>query len=204
MQFASVQSTQHSATRQIILQAAFDEIHARGFQGASLSKILSSTQVTKGALYHYFPNKLALGYAVVEEHIAAHIYDQWVSPLIKMEDPILAMKQLILHAGQEITNEDIFYGCPLNNLAQEMTPVDEGFRSRIEGVYELWQQGIEDAFKSGQQNGFVKKNINVKNIATMIIATLEGCIGLAKNAQSKKVLYQCEQSLMDYLDSLKA
>jgi len=76
MQFASVKSTQHSATRQIILQAAFDEIHARGFQGASLSKILSSTQVTKGALYHYFPNKLALGYAVVEEHIAAHIYDQ--------------------------------------------------------------------------------------------------------------------------------
>jgi len=204
MQFASVKSTQHSATRQIILQAAFDEIHARGFQGTSLSKILSSTQVTKGALYHYFPNKLALGYAVVEELIAADIYDQWVAPLIKMEDPILAMKQIIMHAGQEITNEDILYGCPLNNLAQEMTPVDEGFRFRIEGVYKLWQQGIEDAFKSGQKKGFVKNNVNVKYISTMIIATLEGCIGLAKNAQSKKVLYQCGQSLMDYLDSLKA
>ena len=53
-------------TRQVILEAAYEEIHVRGFQAASLSKILSSTNVTKGALYHYFPTKLALGYAVVD------------------------------------------------------------------------------------------------------------------------------------------
>ncbi len=49
---------QELATRQVILEAAYEEIHARGFQGASLSKILSSTSLTKGALYHYFPTKL--------------------------------------------------------------------------------------------------------------------------------------------------
>ena len=37
----------------------------------------------------------------------------------------------------------------------------------------------------------------------MIVASLEGCMGLAKNAQSKKVLFQCGQSVVDYLESLR-
>ena len=50
----------------------------------------------------------------------------------------------------------------------------------------------------------MKKEIKVSNAATMIIASLEGCMGLAKNAQSKELLFECGQSVMDYLDSLKA
>lgn len=204
MQSASKQSTQDSATRQLILQAAFNEIHTCGFQAASLTKILSTTGVTKGALYHYFPNKLTLGYAVVDELLTLQILDKWVKPLKNFDDPIKSMKQIMYQAGQDISSGDIECGCPLNNLAQEMAPVDEGFRSRIEAVYELWRKGIETAFKRGQDKGLVKKDINVSNVATMIIASLEGCMGLAKNAQSKELLFQCGQSVMDYLDSLKA
>ena len=57
MQSASTNSEQNLVTRQIILQAAYEEIYARGFQAASIAKILSTTDVTKGALYHYFPTK---------------------------------------------------------------------------------------------------------------------------------------------------
>lgn len=203
MQTNLQEAAQDSESRQIILLAAFDEIHMRGYQAASLTKILSSTDLTKGALYHYFPTKLELGYAVVDELLANQIFEQWVAPLLDAEDPITAFKQIIIQAGQEITEDDIQCGCPLNNLAQEMAPIDEGFRSRIETIYEMWRKGIEQAFGQGQQNGFVKKDINLKSVATMIVASLEGCIGLAKNAQSKKVLIQCGQSIMDYLDSLK-
>ncbi len=195
---------QELATRQVILEAAYEEIHARGFQGASLSKILSSTSVTKGALYHYFPTKLALGYAVVDEILADHIQQQWVQPLLQADDPITAFENIIMQTGGEITEEDIQCGCPLNNLAQEMAPIDEGFRSRVEAVYRSWRKGIEKAFLNGQENGFVRKDLNVVSVATMIVASLEGCMGLAKNAQSKKMLYQCGQSIIDYLESLRA
>lgn len=204
MQSASANISQESATRQIILQAAYDEIHACGFQAASINKILSSTNVTKGALYHYFSTKLELGYAVVDELLAEQIHNQWVEPLLKEDDPISTFKEIIVQAGQEITEEDIQCGCPLNNLAQEMAPVDEGFRSRVEDIYNMWRKGIEQALEEGQKKGFVNKDINTKSVATMIVASLEGCMGLAKNAQSKKVLHQCGQSIMDYLDSLKS
>ena len=194
---------QELATRQVILEAAYEEIHARGFQGASLSKILSSTNVTKGALYHYFPTKIELGYAVVDEILAEHIQQMWVQPLLETDDPITAFKNIILQSGGEITEEDIQCGCPLNNLAQEMAPIDEGFRSRVEAVYRLWRKGIEKALLCGQEKGFVKKEVNIVSVATMIVASLEGCMGLAKNAQSKKVLFQCGQSVIDYLESLR-
>ncbi len=190
-------------TRQVILEAAYEEIHVRGFQAASLSKILSSTNVTKGALYHYFPTKLALGYAVVDEILADHIQQQWVQPLLQADDPITTFKNIIMQLGGEITEEDLQCGCPLNNLAQEMAPIDEGFRSRVEAVYRAWRKGIEKALVKGQESGFVNKNVNVTSVATMIVASLEGCMGLAKNSQSKKVLFQCGQSVMDYLESLR-
>ena len=197
-------TVQQLATRQVILEAAYEEIHAHGFQGASLSKILSSTNVTKGALYHYFPTKLELGYAVVDEILSEHIQQMWIHPLLEAEDPITAFKNIIMQAGSEITEEDIQCGCPLNNLAQEMAPKDEGFRSRVEAVYRVWRKGIEKAFSKGQENGFVNKDVNVVSVATMIVASLEGCMGLAKNAQSKKVLTQCGRSIIDYLESLRA
>jgi TetR/AcrR family transcriptional repressor of nem operon len=195
---------QDTVTRQVILQAAYEEIHMRGFQAASLSKILANTNVTKGALYHYFPTKLALGYAVVDEILAEQIQQQWVQPLLQIDDPVSGLIQIIMQAGQELTEEEIYCGCLLNNLAQEMASVDEGFRSRVEFVYETWRKGTEQAFKNGQDNGFVKKNINTTNVSIMVVASLEGCMGLAKNSRSKKMLFQCGESVMDYLRSLRA
>ena len=203
MSLSAKNTEQELATRQIILEAAYEEIHARGFQRASLSKILSSTSVTKGALYHYFPTKLELGYAVVDELLAEHIQEQWVRPLLVAQDPIECLKQIIMLTGQEITEENIQCGCPLNNLAQEMAPIDEGFRSRVEDVYRAWRKGTEKALQNGQDAGFVRKDVNVVSVATLIVASLEGCMGLAKNARKKKVLFQCGRSVIDYLDSIK-
>lgn len=203
MPSTATNTEQDIATRQVILQAAYEEIHVRGFQAASLSKILANTNVTKGALYHYFPTKLALGYAVVDEILAVQIDQMWVQPLLKTDDPITGLIQIIIQSGKEITEEDISFGCPINNLAQEMAPIDEGFRYRVEAVYEAWREGTAQAFKNGQDKGFVKKGINAKSVATMVVASLEGCMGLAKNSRSKKMLYQCGESVVDYLRSLQ-
>ena len=70
-----------TATRELLLGAAAREIHAHGFQAASLSRILAETGVTKGALYHHFPSKLALGYAVVDECYAPRLRKHWIDPL---------------------------------------------------------------------------------------------------------------------------
>ena len=191
-------------TRHHLLEAAFDEIHRTGFQAASLHRILRRTGLTKGALYHHFPNKLALGYAVVDELLGPYLEQNWLAPLRSATDPVEKMKELLVENAGRMEDRDIALGCPLNNLAQEMAPVDAGFQKRILGLFDAWRDGIATALAAGQTTGLVRDDINPRQAASVILATMEGCIGLAKAAQSIDVLRECGAGLIEYLDSLKA
>src|ERR1700691_5957206 len=75
-------------TRELLLQAAFQEIYRSGYRSADLDAILAAAGLTKGALYYHFDNKEALGYAVVDEIIASNLHQKWVQPLRDAKDPI--------------------------------------------------------------------------------------------------------------------
>ncbi|MGV6808489.1 MAG: TetR/AcrR family transcriptional regulator [bacterium] len=194
--------TDQAQTRTILLEAAFQEVHRVGFQAASLQNILKQTKLTKGALYHHFPNKQALGYAIVDEMLHGFVTQYWIEPLTQTTDPITTLKQSIMDAGQRMTEDDIQLGCPLNNLTQEMAMVDEGFRQRLERIHTDWRNAISDALKRGQAQQQVTTKINPEQFAIVFIATLEGCIGLAKSAQSMELLMACGKGLIDLLDTL--
>lgn len=68
-------------TRRKILLAAFAEIHRHGFRATSLDTIAARAGVTKGALYHHFPEKAALGHAVVEEVVREPLLAAYLEPL---------------------------------------------------------------------------------------------------------------------------
>jgi AcrR family transcriptional regulator len=190
-------------TRKKILEAAYHEIHRQGFQAASLNSILDRSGVTKGALYHYFSDKQALGYSVLEELIKGFVLQFWLRPLDEASDPIEDLKRLINEAGKSLSDEDVLLGCPLNNLCLEMSPIDDGFRQRVNHVYELWQEGLARALRAGQAKGAVTLTIDTMDCATFIVASLAGCRSLAKNAQSRDILSACGENLIRYLETLR-
>ncbi|MCK4743767.1 MAG: TetR/AcrR family transcriptional regulator [Sulfuriflexus sp.] len=190
-------------SRHELLEAASKEIHQFGFHAASISRILENTSLTRGALYHHFPSKLELGYAVIDELFGGYLRQLWLEPLLKIGDPIEIIENSLndtyaIH-GQEL----ISYGCPLNNLSQEMSAIDEGFRERINAQYEKWQDALSLALQGGQETGTVRKDINAAEVAIFIVASIEGCIGLAKNNKSQATLDSCTRILLDYLYGLR-
>ncbi|MES9945683.1 MAG: TetR/AcrR family transcriptional regulator [Candidatus Thiodiazotropha sp.] len=190
-------------TRQSLLEAAYEEIHRFGFQAASLNAILERTGVTKGALYHHFSSKLQLGYAVLDEHIAEELERLWFEPLRQPGHPIDVLMTTIMQMGEHYQCEEITLGCPLNNLAQEMSAIDDGFRERIDTIYRRWQASIESILSQGQQEGSVNPSIDPVDTAYFILASLEGCMSMAKNAQSQEELLRCGKGLLSYLNSLR-
>jgi TetR/AcrR family transcriptional repressor of nem operon len=191
-------------TRESLLDAAAQEIHQHGFQAASLKRILENTGFTKGALYHHFPTKQALGYAVVEERLSALIREIWIEPLRTYQDPIEGMKAVIHQARSSIGDDTLLtLGCPLNNLAQEMSSIDEGFRQRIHNVYTIWHRSIVEALCRGQGAGIVRDDIDSDSVAMFIISTIEGAVGMAKNAQRDEILVSTMRAAFDYLDSIR-
>lgn len=190
-------------TRGKILTAAYREIHLNGFQSASLSNILARTGVTKGALYHHFPNKTELGYAVVDEVIARRIFVSFIDPLHHFDDPIEGFIQLIQAAGDAFSLTDIELGCPLSVLAQEMAPIDEGFRLRLTAIYEHWHQSIAEVLRCAQQDGLIIEAIDPQAMAVTIAAVMEGSLSAAKVAQDLGKLHQCGCGLTQLLQLIR-
>ena len=191
-------------TRRRILRAAFDEFYSRGFQGGSLNDIVAKAGTTKGALFHHFDGKNDLGYAVLEEIVQPHIKEQWLDPLADSIDPIQDLKINLQNFTRRASSKgELTRGCPLNNLAQEMSPLDEQLRARIEKVYTLWREGYAAAFTRGIKAGTVKSSITPRTVAAFVVAAQAGIIGTAKAAQSKELMAEAGAGLCAYLDSLK-
>ena len=188
-------------TRERLLQAASREIYRSGFQSASLDTILASAGVTKGALYYHFKSKEALGYAVVEEVIAPNLRGKWLHPLQRGKDPIDTLIGIV--QGESVRPEDVRGGCPLNNLAQEMSPLDEGFRKRLAIVFHAWQEGVATALREGQVRGRVRRDAEPAEAAGLLVAMVEGYVSLAKNAQDAKVMKAGISNIVDWLRSLR-
>ena len=49
-----------SSTKAALLDSARDLFTQHGYAGTSLDEVVAAARVTKGALYHHFPSKLAL------------------------------------------------------------------------------------------------------------------------------------------------
>jgi hypothetical protein len=106
--------------------------------------------------------------------------------------------------GLSVRPEDVHGGCRLNNLAQEMSPLDAGFRKRLEQVFHAWQEGVAFALREGQTNGRVRRDVKPFEAAAFLIAMVEGYGSLAKNAQDPKVMKAGIRNIADWLRSMRA
>ena len=196
--------TEAMDTRQRLLIAAYQEMHLNGFQAAGLAQILQRAGVTKGALYHHFKNKAELGQAVIDEIIFGQIMQGFTKPLEAFDNPIDGLIDLIQNAGELFTLKDIQLGCPLHNLAQELAPIDEQFRLMLNAIYQKWIAIIEQKLIQGQRDGYVQAQIDCKQMAVLITATLEGCLSAAKISQNLDSLTLCGDGLIQHLNFIRA
>ncbi|OKY27980.1 TetR/AcrR family transcriptional regulator [Thalassotalea sp. PP2-459] len=187
-------------TRQKILEITADEIHQHGFQATSLSTILSRCEISKGALYHHFDNKLVLGYAVFEEIFTPMFLATW-QPAVEATDPIDGLCKFFKEISQDMSCEDIVCGCPVNNLCQEMSAVDEGFRLRILNMQQQLNHLI--AFNLQRFSAHLRNNLDFTQVAYFIVSSFHGAYSLSKSAKNKELFDKVVDELCIYLNNLR-
>jgi AcrR family transcriptional regulator len=194
---------QPDVTRDKLLQAAFDEIYRWGFQAASLDTILAKAGLTKGALYHHFPNKISLGYAVVDEVVRGFLLERWGVLQPRTGDPITALQRVLRRRAVRLTSREVELGCPLNNLAQEMSPLDQRFRRAVAATFKTWTDAVAKDLRRGQEEGSVRRDVDAGKVATFIVAAIEGSFGLAKSARSGPMVRSNLEILESFLENLR-
>ncbi|MDO8839019.1 MAG: TetR/AcrR family transcriptional regulator [Parvibaculum sp.] len=190
-------------TRHALLEAAFDEIYEQGFRSASLNEILRRAGCTKGSLYHHFPDKHALGVAAAAEFIGAYIRDVWIEPLRATADPLATIRAIIERHAHGGIGVDPRFGCPYQNLSQELSGIDAGFQEIFTDLFERWRGAIADALARGQAEGTVRTGIDARAVATLIVASHQGVVSMIKATQDLEVGHAAATAFFDYLESLR-
>jgi TetR/AcrR family transcriptional regulator, transcriptional repressor for nem operon len=204
MSSASTPTRAPEATRRKILEAAFGEFYANGFQGGSLNHIVEVAGTTKGALFHHFDGKQELGYAVLDAIIGPLLLARWLEPLADSTEPITAIQAAFRrYVEMDIATGNWLQGCPLNNLAQEMSPLDAGFHVRINHLYDTWREAYAAALARGIDAGTVKPSAASQAAAALVVAAQMGIWGSGKSSRDQAVMRQAADGLCAYLDSLR-
>jgi len=185
------------STREKILDAVFKLVYVNGYNGTSMSMILKECGIPKGSLYHYFKSKKEMVLAVVSERINPRMDDFYQLSVLESQEGIETLVAAIL----KVSKKEILvsYGCPLNRLNQEMSPVDADFEVAINSVYER----LRDKIRLLLENSALDNNVDKESLSEFIIATVWGSISLSPTQSSNKRYMQTIKHLVNYLKSLK-
>lgn len=191
------------ATRERILECAFDEMYREGYGGASLDHILADSGVTKGALYHHFGSKADLAVAVIEEVIRPRFLSLWIDPVTGADDPVSALVATVRANLADVDDCFIQCGCPLNNLSQELSASDELFRKHLNGVFDQARRTLAKALIHGQEVGTVRAGVDPHAVASFVLVGLEGIATTLKTSRDLGVAMAAGEVFLHFLESLK-
>lgn len=176
-----------SDRRSKIVDAAALLISERGFTATSVDEVIKHAKLSgKSHFYHYFKSKEELGYEVLDrqferfaERGLAVLREPMIDPLERLNlfiDGIVALQSE--RGGRR--------GSPFGNLAAELADAHEGFRIRIEAIFERWANQIRSLLWEARPQ--LKDDVNAVRLSRFIIAALEGAVLMTRVKRDLSIL----------------
>lgn len=182
------------------MAAASRLMHVNGYHNTSLDDVLRESGVGKGNFYHYFKSKEDLGYAIIDRVIEGFI-ERTLQPSFadSSADPIPQIHAFLDRVLDNLRQRNCVGGCPMGNLASELSDVHEGFRQRLASIFIEWRSRLTEALSRGQARGRVRPECQPAAVAEFLVAALEGAILLAKVTKDISVMEKCVEELRRHL-----
>ena len=168
-------------TRARIVGAAAALIHERGVAGTTLEDVKVAAQVSGSQMYHYFPDKNELVQAVIDYQAETIVHHQGL--VLRSANGIEAWRNLVITAAK---HTKAIGGCPLGSLGGQLAESDPEARALIAAGFETWATVIADALRSLDADGKLPSDIDPDDLATTLLATLQGGLLLAQVQRSTR------------------
>jgi TetR/AcrR family transcriptional repressor of nem operon len=156
-----------------IVDAAAVLISERGYQSTSVDDVIRHSGLSgKSHFYHYFKSKEELGYEVLNRTFERFTERGLAILREPMIDPLDRLGLFIDSLVASMAARQCKGGSPFGNLAAEMADAHEGFRARIDLVFERWASQIQSLLWEARPR--LVENVDAARMSRFIIATLEG------------------------------
>lgn len=190
-------------TRLNILQKSFDLIYINGYQATSVDDIIATMQVTKGAFYYHFKNKDDMGLAVINDVMYPAMTEVFIKPLQNSTDPVNDIYSMVSDLLLNNPHMQVKYGCPVNNLTQEMSPLNEAFGVVLSKLVTECNDAIIQSVNNGKAAATISTGVDALQLAYFVMSGYWGIRNFGKLFNSDACYYTWLAELKNYLQKLK-
>jgi len=187
-------------TRQRLVEAARELFLAKGYEAASVADVLARAEVNSGSLYYFFKTKEQLLLAVLDEYV------DLLEPMVlrpafeRVNDPLDRVFAVLAGYRQMLVMSDCRLGCPIGNLALEMSEKSEAVREKIALNFRNWRKAIRQCLVDARDR--LPPNLDRHKLAAFILTVMEGGVMQARAHRSLEPFDASVATLKDYMDRL--
>jgi TetR/AcrR family transcriptional repressor of nem operon len=190
--------TKGEQTRQEIIRKAAPIFNQKGYEGAALSDLMRATGLEKGGIYRHFSSKEALA-AEAFDYAWRETFNSRVHHLDTVSNTVDRLKQLVANFVER--RGVIPGGCPLLNTAIDTDDGNSILRERARKALRGWRSYLISMISAGIKAREIRREVDAKKLATLIISSLEGAIMLYRLERNEEALRAIQAHLESYLET---
>lgn len=196
-------SSKGEQTKQKVLKTARELFYLNGYNNTSIDDILKTSKIKKGNLYFHFRSKEALGYAVLDSYLAEEA--ETMNRIFSGSgSPMERIYRLFDSSRKHLSGQGCRGGCPIGNFALEMSDLHNGFRKKINAVFDAWCGHLEKLLRKAKQADELPPSTDTKALACLMVAVWEGGVMLVKTRKDPRVMGDCIKSLKGIVQAYRA
>ena len=167
-------------TDQRILDLAERLVQTRGFNGFSYADIAASLGVTKASLHYHFPAKAELGRRLIGR------YEQNFLAALDAIKSKSALERLRRYAGiyADVLRDGRMCLCGM--LAAEYATLPKAMQKELKHFFDENERWLAAVLEEGRRSGELEFSGNPKEVASLLVSSLEGAMMLARSQDDAK------------------
>jgi TetR/AcrR family transcriptional repressor of nem operon len=189
-------------TRDALLAAARALFLRQGYTATGIDEICAAAGITKGALFHYFESKEALGQAALERWMTDQMGAFGSGQYLNEPDPLkraLGMVDFAIELSRMGPP-----GCLVGIFSQELAPSNEAVRATCASAFTTTRDAFERLVADAKAAYAPDAAFDPQSVAQHMLAVLQGALILARAYQRPEIVAEHLTHFRAYLASLFA
>ncbi|HEY8300399.1 MAG TPA: TetR family transcriptional regulator C-terminal domain-containing protein [Jatrophihabitans sp.] len=173
------------SVRPLLVEAALDQFHSRGFHNCSVDDITKAAGVPKGSFYNHFASKDALAVEALRTYQQRSVWrrddDGELAPLTRLRHRFEAMRDVLTERGYT-------RGCLIGNMGTELADLNPAVRVEVQVSLDFRSRATAELLHAARARGELAAHLDPEVLGPFLTNAWEGVVTRTKVCKSAKAM----------------